>query len=241
MSKWICENPDCKKPCYAEPPEHCAPIECLLSRNNTPYWRKIYEPTANDGQLPKLTVEVFDREDCPEWAKYAAQAPDGTIAYYRDYPLHDDMPAFSYSIIKDSLIERPAKQLPDWCKVGKWGYNPSRGCYFEIVKISDNHIEVKYPHITNECYSLTIEYFKKCDPFQARLRPFNAEEMRGLVGKVIENENYVHFINTFDKDLNEVVAGSDGYTAPELLEFGYTIDDKPCGVLEHLEHGAWVE
>lgn len=32
----------------------------------------LHEPVTECNQLPKLTVEVFDRPDCPGWAKYAA-------------------------------------------------------------------------------------------------------------------------------------------------------------------------
>ena len=39
-----------------------------------------------DKQLPKLTAEVFDRPDCPKWAKYAAVDNDGMAVLFKHRP-----------------------------------------------------------------------------------------------------------------------------------------------------------
>jgi hypothetical protein len=65
--------------------------------------------------------------------------------------------------------------------------------------------------------------------------------MQGLVGKIIESDRYVHFINTFDKVFTKVVTSVAKYTANELLAYGYTIDGKLCGKFEHLKNGKWEE
>ena len=37
-----------------------------------------YKPKEEPEKLPKLTQEVFERPDCPEWDKWAAVDKDGT-------------------------------------------------------------------------------------------------------------------------------------------------------------------
>ena len=215
------------------------------------------DPAIECNQLPKLTAEVFDRPDCPEWAKYAAVDSNGAGYYYSEKPfiLSDSFGwgmvcsennrsefisyEFNNSDWQNSLIERPAK-LPDWCKFGVVGWHKRAG-YFEVCADDELAQRISIKQIDDKSRGW-LSYETLCTEVkQARLRPYNAEEMRSLVGKVIENHNYTHFINAFDIDLQEVVSGSDGYTAKELVEFGYTIDGAPCGVLEHFENGEWVE
>ena len=44
------------------------------------------EPTTKSSQLPKLTAEVFDRPDCPEWARYAVINHNGRLSFFGDKP-----------------------------------------------------------------------------------------------------------------------------------------------------------
>lgn len=109
--------------------------------------------------------------------------------------------------------------------------------YSKVTNIREYKKEI----VTEKMGVFTLDFIRSGKLFQARLRPYNAEEMKALIGKVVENINFAHFITTFDKELQEVVSGSDGYSAKDLVEFGYTIDGQPCGVLEHIEDGEWVE
>lgn len=200
--------------------------------------------------LPKLTTEVFNREDCPKWAKYAAVDEIGIAFYYRDIPrkacetwrvdsvlyYQEISGEWDASDWKHSLIERPVKELklPDWCKVGEWCYcldddgNPK---YFKITTIKDNYIY-------GEDWDIDYHFVKQAHP-----RPYNAKEMRGLIGKAVGDEHgNLFFVTAFVVDdggavcVNGVV-----YNANDLLEV-FTIDNEPCGVLEHLnENGEWVE
>lgn len=78
------------------------------------------------GPLPKLTTEVFNRPDCPNWAKWAAVDDDGTGTYYENKPEYDaslggwlrtDKRAYVFSAKGEwcntdrhnRLIERPAQ------------------------------------------------------------------------------------------------------------------------------------
>ena len=46
----------------------------------------LHEPVTDCNQLPKLTAEVFDRPDCPEWARYAAVDRNGNAFFYDTKP-----------------------------------------------------------------------------------------------------------------------------------------------------------
>ena len=83
------------------------------------------QPVTDCTRLPKLTTAVFDREDCPEWAKYAAVDEDGEASFFEKIPyqatkicgcfLRDCLEAiipgkFDPSDWQNSLIERPEKK-----------------------------------------------------------------------------------------------------------------------------------
>lgn len=206
--------------------------------------------------LPKLTTEVFDRPNFPKNADYAVVTPGGRGIAYTSKPYINEeyqcwgfaegccftfacAGSFDTSDWRNSLIERPAK-LPEWCTVDAMCWHKRCG-YFKVTYIDSVSRRVDILQVDDKSKGY-LSFNTVCnDVCQARIRKYNEKEMQGLVGKVIENDNFAHFINTFDKYLIEAVSGSDGYTASELLEFGYTINGKPCGKFEHLKNGKWVE
>ena len=221
------------------------------------------QTVTNCNQLPKLTAEVFNRPDCPEWAKYAAVNSNGTLIFFGNKPKFEgedygcwSCDDYQYTHIKhivldasdwqNSLIERPVKQLPDWCKVGEWVWingRPDKLNYFGYGKITQVApcIYVQFGVESNEQEtSITLDCLS-----QARLRPYNADEMKALVGeKVMNNEGNIYLCTAFIKEnhtCNAAVDIDSWVTAGGLQEYGYTINGKPCGVLEHLENGEWVE
>lgn len=126
------------------------------------------------------------------------------------------------------------KELPDCYKVGEWvAYYTDKGHkYFKIAKIELNRL-----------YSEDGKFSLMCNVGQAHLRPYNADEMKALVGKVVSNEHGNMFLVTafVADDGGEVCVNGVVYNAGDLLEC-YTIDGNPCGVLEHLnENGEWEE
>lgn len=223
----------------------------------------------------KLTAEVFDRPDCPEWAKVAmvngygfclmmdgiphGSPEDGYIAYGKKtevmqtwgvFSLKDDNGKFYY-------VERPEKrvnwdeieeilcnstltfkeikqELPDWCKEGEWVW--SDGDYYEVIETGAYWFRTSRNSYTGLWGANILPQFS-----QARLRPYNAEEMRVLVGKVIENDEYCYVVQSYDKNLCAVKMDIGWVYAWYLVKHGYTIDGNPCGVLEHLEDGEWVK
>jgi hypothetical protein len=247
-------NRECGENCIVESKKF-HPANCPMFTENFHLqadWREVTEPVTESNQLPKLTTEIFDRPDCPEWAKWAAVDKYEKAMWYECEPkalggvfrnskrgqIKEIPGEWDASDWQNSIIERPAKEtkLPDWCKVGEWVYSTIYKEYTQITDSDEFEISLK----DGAYCSVGVDAFIE-DYLPARLRPYNAEEMKALVGKVIENKNFAHFITTFDKELQEVVSGSDGYSAKDLVEFGYTIDGPPCGKLEHLEDGEWVE
>jgi hypothetical protein len=80
------------------------------------------------------------------------------------------------------------------------------------------------------------------DCVEARKRPFNAEEMKALVGKVIGDGNRIDLIFSFTTKDKKVETNYAFYDAELLMDGNFTIDGKPCYVLEHLnDKGEWVE
>jgi hypothetical protein len=251
MKKYECNKCHFKTDCTftgSVKPECCA-----VSKKFSPDWHEVKEAVTDCNQLPKLTAEVFERPDCPEWAKYAAVDANGVGVYYRNKPKKEGkqwvlfgvaefrcIGKFDASDWQKSLIERPAKEekaLPDWCKVGAIGYCIDCG-YFEVKDMQADTITVKaIASGTEHCYSvIDAMFFKK-----ARKRPFNAYEMRGLVGKVIRAGFVYYLVHTYlEYKGGEVLIGNENhYNADGLM--GFTVDGKPCYVLEHLENGEWVE
>ena len=211
----------------------------------------LHESTKDRNQLPKLTVEVFDRPDCPKWAQYAAVDECGCVRLFSDSPWLGEScwnwskgevrqlfgVKFDASDWQKSRIKRPAKkpELPGWCKVGEWCFclDDDGNCkYFKITKIKDNFIY-------GEDWDIDYHFVK-----QARLRPYNAEEMRGLVGILIRKGPSLHIVTDYTNVIDgECMVHVNGclYSANDLLR-QFAIDNEPCGVLEHLnEKGEWVE
>lgn len=208
------------------------------------------EPVTDCNQLPKLTAEVFDRPDCPVWAQYAAVSKFGRLTFFEGKPVlgnnsflplgqnhttklyRNEPGSWDATDWQNSLIERPAK-LPDWCKVGQWVYL-CNCTYSRIVSINDCHVNLE-----NGISVGKNSIHEEMVP--ARLRPYDEEEMRGLVGKVIENGAYCYVVQSYDKNLCAVKMDIGWVYAEYLVKHGYTIDGNPCGILEHLEDGEWVK
>ena len=55
-----------------------------------------YKSKEEPKKLPKLTQEVFERADCPEWAKWAAVDGDGRGWWFEDKPIIPAIPIISW-------------------------------------------------------------------------------------------------------------------------------------------------
>ena len=212
------------------------------------------QPVTECNQLPKLTAEVFNRPDCPEWAKYAAVDENGKARFHAEEPFvptkfngtrwcsagNDSFISgeFDASAWQNSLVERSTK-LSDWCKVGEWFYDHHQHVYDKIIAIEDGS---RYCIKTKNKGFFTVDYATE-NLVPARLRPFNTDEMKALVGKVLSQRTYdfrglIHYADAAGRSIQ---VSNFTYSSEELMEGKYTIDNKPAGVLEHLENGEWVQ
>lgn len=136
--------------------------------------------------------------------------------------------------------------LPGWCKAGEWVYTSSED-YRQIKSVSVDRRIVKF--FDGGEWS-SQDFIDEAVP--ARLRPYNADELRALVGKVVEET-----LCGYGKSSLLVTAynsGEDCDTEPAVMLLGewvdvsalcagdYSIDGKLCGVFEYRnDAGEWVE
>lgn len=129
-------------------------------------------------------------------------------------------------------------KLPDWCKVGEWVW--SSNSYHKIVRIETNGCSAPVIILDND-HKYTFGSVNWDDVSQARLRPYLPDEMGSLVGRVAHHDTGSYLITAFENRWNQVKIESVWRDAVELMKVWTWLDGDPCGVLEHLEDGEWVE
>jgi hypothetical protein len=133
--------------------------------------------------------------------------------------------------------------LPDWCKVGEWVYLSNKE-YDKIESIDDFGINLASGTIINKKYIHE-------EAVSARLRPWNFEEAPYQL-KVKRNDwsrgagEELTFLGPRSGKWGYLVGAYDNecftfYSFEEMKILYRTLDGEPCGVLEHLENGTWVE
>ena len=132
--------------------------------------------------------------------------------------------------------------LPDWIKVGALVYFWDDAMYAKITKIETVGCSAPIIHFNNDT-SRTYGALSWDNVSQARQRPYNAEEMKALVGKVLKHDTGCYLVTGFESRWNQVKIDSIWKDADELMRLWTWLDGKPCGVLEYLheEKGEWVE
>lgn len=125
-------------------------------------------------------------------------------------------------------------KLPEWVEVGGYVYDARNG-YGKIVSGS---IKSCYIEFDSGAGDFVPEAF--ADLKQARLRPYNAEEMKALVGQVLKHDTGNYLVTAFENRWNQVKIESVWREEDELVKLWTKLDGQPCGVLEHLENGEWV-
>lgn len=125
-----------------------------------------------------------------------------------------------------SQLVTDCNQLPHWYFAGEWMYDSVKREYAIVKK--------------EESYSWYIDNIANGRIKQARKRPFNADEMKALVGKVIEDGDNALFVTVYYGKEECISAGCVAdFDGSDLMRC--SCDGKPCYVLEHLENGEWVE
>ena len=120
----------------------CFPEEAPKERSSCENCKNYIPKEEPKKELPKLTKEVFDREDCPKWASYAAVDANGRAYWYKSRPLLDkeyfshwfslprksasitgtvfDASDWEHSLIaRDSAVSCVSLKWPTWFKYSK--------------------------------------------------------------------------------------------------------------------------
>lgn len=213
-------------------------------------------------ELKRFDKEVFNYSVCPEWAKYAAVDSSGYAHWFRHKPkIKNDIwyvNITEYDTIqmipipfdnKDwshSLIERPIKQLPEWCKVGTLVFDrrcPEHNRYQKIEVIKklqngNNLVYLTYDQLSDKDFSDNIK--------QARIRPWTIEEISNILPLVVIDRKSVNNFHTTVCSASDkfvwIASALKGIEYSELASDYCKIDGSPCGVFEHLnEKGEWEE
>ena len=165
---------------------------------------------------PGCKVEVSSFYDAPHGCLYGNK---GRTADWREV---EDEP-----IAKVPTWGAWTKELPDWCKIGALAYGDGRYGKITGINRTDGKIDI----------GETGHFIPVEDCAEARIRPYNSDEMRELVGKVIETKRDSGLITGYRGVENKVFVGlNNRYTAEELLAMNATFSDgSPCGVLEHFD------
>lgn len=144
-------------------------------------------------------------------------------------------------------VEDQKPKLPEWCKVGAWvwfsgakdiGYEPG---YLKITDVGYNGMENVIDAEGDGIISMPLSVVK-----QARLRPWNDDELKSKVGEVFEMGNGdLTLCLGYQRDRGALYFAGKGpfaYPAKTLAESDWKLDGLPCGVLEHTnDQGEWVK
>ena len=78
---------------------------------------------------------------------------------------------------------------------------------------------------------------------QARLRPWNDDELKSKVGKVFEMGNGdLTLCLGYQRDIADLIFVGKLMSAQSFAESDWRLDSLPCGVLEHKnDQGEWVK
>ena len=130
-------------------------------------------------------------------------------------------------------------QLPAWCQPGQWVHNKRNG-YGEIKSVREDRSSC-FIEFSGGAGDFVPEEFKNVLK-QARLRPLKAEEIYVLPFEVrAKNSSFRTIVVSCDGKKVWLSGASLAITTQELSkEFTFACGS-PCGVLEHLEDGEWVE
>jgi hypothetical protein len=124
---------------------------------------------------------------------------------------------------KVKILRSPTEaELPD-CYLCHWPprKNAQVGVVHTIGHISARHIE-----LSSDYYPYFV--------LKPTTRPYNASEMRALVGKVLREkcDGDDHLVTDYHGDEETVFINATYYTADDLMGYFTHVDGSPCGVAE---------
>ena len=120
-----------------------------INYDSSDWANSLIERPEVEREHPKLTVDIFNRPDCPEWAQYAAVDADGSGHVFVNKPERGVLSWRRCSYIgvydasgwEDSLIERPAKSgsTPAHDDVSAPAYYVNTPFGVEVRKITEHY------------------------------------------------------------------------------------------------------
>ena len=234
------------------------PTRCIVDPDVMCAWNPIDEPKP-----PKLTQDIFETDECPSWAEYAAVDAYGDAYFFSSKPTSDLynggwlLTGCAYSKTyrggtfddtnwATSLIKRESKipEPPAWVYNAEYGYHQEYG-YVRLDEIMERETQVTIVD-TGETRYVYNAIFSNGRIVEARKRSFNEKEMQSLIGKVFESPYRNFLVTGYNKQTNYIKVNEMWFNAEDLMngKDSYTplIDGKPCYVLEHLnKKGEWVK
>ena len=154
MNEFNCGNKSCANSCSVS--LHIIskePNKCLMTGEDQK-WEKVFKPVkepasaAKPEPLLELTADVFNRPDCPEWAKYAAVDSEGNAQWFEKEP-HATIEYDYYSEHSgywDSFGKE--KDIPGIYDYGNWKGSLIKNPYFKMtVRFKKLHPDAKAPYL----------------------------------------------------------------------------------------------
>lgn len=142
-------------------------------------------------------------------------------------------------------VEAPAPIIPDWCRTGAWVYvtpDNSEPFYCKIYGVTYSRVHnTTEVQVTLDGKSL-VGVFTWSNVQRARLRPWDADELKSMVGEVFEMGNGdLTLCLGYQRDIADLIFVGKLMSAQSFAESDWKLDGLPCGVLEHYEQGEWVK
>lgn len=132
-------------------------------------------------------------------------------------------------------VEDQKPELPEWFKVGVWVWNDEIGYGKIEQEPRTGELLVFFGGGTR---AFEAERYK-----EARLRPWNDDELKSKVGKVFEMGNGdLTLCLGYQRDIADLIFVGKLMSAQSFAETDWKLDGLPCGVFEHRnEQGEWVK
>lgn len=136
--------------------------------------------------------------------------------------------------------------MPHWAQPRRIIYDTTKKQYYTIENIVGKRVRLKDESGYDSDSCSVDEILNNC--VEARVRKYTDDEMYKVLGKEVFDRKYtVSIVSSYRDEYNTgndavVLVANKWTSAKELAkEFIYNNGDGPCGVLEHIENGEWVE
>lgn len=126
----------------------------------------------------------------------------------------------------------PSFKVGDWVEVTENLGLPNKGAVGRVIKINDGFNKI-WVDIKGTEWAITDRFLKVAP--EPKHRPFNAEELCSLVGKVVTNRltGYPNLVTGVTNSGKSVFVGTSCVSASVLMD-KFTLNGEPCGMKEEV-------